>query len=82
MGSGKILCTILSLFSQFMAAFSNLQQYENPSMGFHGGEKGTGSSLLSEGVQLHIQKDYVTLCLDSFSPIDSCFRAEVKNNGV
>lgn len=61
MGSGKILCTILSLFSQFMAAFSNLQQYENPSMGFHGGEKGTGSSLLSEGVQLHIQKDYVVL---------------------
>jgi rhamnogalacturonan endolyase len=47
-----------------MAAFSNLQQNENPSMGFHGGEKGTGSSLLSEVVQLHIQKDYVTLCLD------------------
>jgi rhamnogalacturonan endolyase len=64
MGSGKILCTILSLFSQFMAAFSNLQQNENPSMGFHGGEKGAGSSLLSEVVQLRLQKDYVTLCLD------------------
>jgi len=47
-----------------MAAFSNLQQNENPSMGFHGGEKGAGSSLLSEVVQLRLQKDYVTLCLD------------------
>ena len=64
MGSGKILFTLLTLFSQFMAAFSNLQQNENPSLDFHGGEKRIGSSLLSEEVQLHIEKDYVTLCLD------------------
>ncbi|KAJ6405033.1 hypothetical protein OIU84_013082 [Salix udensis] len=61
MGSGKILFALLTLFSQFMAAFSNSQQNENPSVDFHGGEKRTGSSLLSEGVQLRIEKDYVVL---------------------
>lgn len=60
MGSGKILFALLTLFSQFMAAFSNSQQNENPSVDF----QRTGSSLLSEGVQLRIEKDYVTLCLD------------------